>query len=301
VGTRHRLAALLPAVAVLLIAGCGGRANGGPPSPTPTPTPLSTIDLQYKLLAQFGPLQYCDPDSYPVGRPVTPAYVHTRLSQIAAQDPQTYQAILGHYQLTPPLTQQQEAQVYGDYKQLAAIQLTVNGGKYDFAFPARSQTSGQGTLIKGTIDKTGAIVVQSRTGYARPCPICLSASTMIETPTGPVVVTALRPGMPVWTADRSGNRQAAVVVEVGNTVAPLGHRVVHLVLADGRELWVSPGHPTADGRHVGDLAVGDRFDGSQVVTAELAAYAGRTYDLLPSGPTGFYWANGVLLGSTLRP
>jgi hypothetical protein len=26
---------------------------------------------------------------------------------------------------------------------------------------------------------------------------------------------------------------------------------------------------------------------------------GGTYDLLPSGPTGTYWADGVLLGSTL--
>jgi hypothetical protein len=25
-----------------------------------------------------------------------------------------------------------------------------------------------------------------------------------------------------------------------------------------------------------------------------------TFDLLPSGPSGLYWANGVLLGSTLR-
>jgi len=30
------------------------------------------------------------------------------------------------------------------------------------------------------------------------------------------------------------------------------------------------------------------------------AYSGdRTYDLLPAGPTGFYWAGGILLSSTL--
>jgi hypothetical protein len=29
-------------------------------------------------------------------------------------------------------------------------------------------------------------------------------------------------------------------------------------------------------------------------------YAGTTtYDLRPSGDTGFYWANGILIGSTL--
>jgi len=30
-------------------------------------------------------------------------------------------------------------------------------------------------------------------------------------------------------------------------------------------------------------------------------YAGeKTYDLLPAGDTGVYWANGILLGSTLK-
>jgi hypothetical protein len=43
-----------------------------------------------------------------------------------------------------------------------------------------------------------------------------------------------------------------------------------------------------------------RFDGSTVVSARRIAYRGGfTYDLLPSGPTGTYFANGVLLGSTL--
>jgi hypothetical protein len=28
--------------------------------------------------------------------------------------------------------------------------------------------------------------------------------------------------------------------------------------------------------------------------------ADQTYDLLPAGDTGLYWANGVLLGSSLR-
>ena len=38
---------------------------------------------------------------------------------------------------------------------------------------------------------------------------------------------------------------------------------------------------------------------SRVVSADLVPYAGTTYDLLPSGPTGTYVADGVLLGSTL--
>jgi hypothetical protein len=72
------------------------------------------------------------------------------------------------------------------------------------------------------------------------------------------------------------------------------------VLADGRELHASPGHPTADGRPLGSLAVGHVLDGSRIVLWALVPYAGeRTYDLLPAGPTGAYWANGVLLSTTL--
>jgi len=90
------------------------------------------------------------------------------------------------------------------------------------------------------------------------------------------------------------------VVEVGSMQAPAGHRMVHLVLADGRELLVSPGHKTADGRPAGTLRQGDELDGSTITFWELVPYTeGRTYDLLPSGATGRYWANGILLSSTL--
>jgi hypothetical protein len=76
---------------------------------------------------------------------------------------------------------------------------------------------------------------------------------------------------------------------------------VRLVLGDGRVVLVSPGHPTADGRRVGALRAGDPIDGAHVAAAERVAYGGgATYDVLPAGATGAYWANGVLLGSTLR-
>jgi hypothetical protein len=62
----------------------------------------------------------------------------------------------------------------------------------------------------------------------------------------------------------------------------------------------SPGHPLADGRPVGSVGTGDRVDGATVVSATLEAYGGgRTFDLLPDGPTGIYLADQVPLGSTL--
>jgi len=105
----------------------------------------------------------------------------------------------------------------------------------------------------------------------------------------------------VWTTDLGGRRIMGVVLATGHMMAPIGHEVVRLTLADGRTVLASPAHPTADGRLVGGLRPGDRLDGSVVVGAALVPYADvATYDLLPSGPTGTYFANGVLLGSTLR-
>jgi hypothetical protein len=76
--------------------------------------------------------------------------------------------------------------------------------------------------------------------------------------------------------------------------------VVRLVLADGRTVLVSPGHQTPDAGVVGELRPGRSFEGSTVVSARRIPYSGGfTFDLLPSGPTGTYFANGVLLGSTL--
>jgi hypothetical protein len=75
--------------------------------------------------------------------------------------------------------------------------------------------------------------------------------------------------------------------------------VIRVVLADGRAVVASPGHPTGDGRLVGELNPGDLLDGSRVTTTQSMPYAGNTWDLLPASSTGEYWANDVLLGSTL--
>jgi hypothetical protein len=113
-------------------------------------------------------------------------------------------------------------------------------------------------------------------------------------------VTDVKPGMIVWTAAIDGTRIAVPVVEIGSIQVPVGHLMVHLVLADGRELLASPGHRTADGRALGLLAAGEALDGSTISRWELVPYfADRTYDLLPVGPTGTYWADGIQLASTL--
>jgi hypothetical protein len=129
--------------------------------------------------------------------------------------------------------------------------------------------------------------------------ICLPSGDRIATPTGSVPVTQVRPGMMVWTLDASGRRIAAPVLLVSQRPAASGHYLVHVVLSDGRVVEASPGHPTADGRLVGELTRGATLDGSRIIAVELLKYSGDTWDLLPAGGTGAYWANGVLLGSTL--
>lgn len=138
-------------------------------------------------------------------------------------------------------------------------------------------------------------------GYIRACPICLAVNTLIDTPLGAVPIQQLQKGAPVWTTDKSGRRVAGVVVSTGRTPVPINHQMVRLILDDGRALFVSPGHPTTDGRTVGNLVARDFYDGARVVTSDLVDYGyTATYDILPSGETGFYWANNILLDSTLH-
>src|SRR6202022_4211756 len=69
----------------------------------------------------------------------------------------------------------------------------------------------------------------------------------------------------------------------------------------GRSVTASPNHPTAGGTPLESLHAGDSLDGAVITTIASEPYhADRTYDLLPAGSTGTYWADGVLLRSTVR-
>jgi len=133
------------------------------------------------------------------------------------------------------------------------------------------------------------------------CPICLSGNTLIDTPDGNINIKELKKGMPVWTSDSLGHRQPAIILKIGKAQVPPTHKMAYLVLDNGRELFGSQGHPTADGRTFGDVKPDDVIDNSYVKSVEIVPYGQEyTYDILPSGDTGFYWANGVLVGSTLK-
>ncbi|MBS3113533.1 hypothetical protein J4448_00365 [Candidatus Woesearchaeota archaeon] len=133
------------------------------------------------------------------------------------------------------------------------------------------------------------------------CPICLSGSTLIDTPNGNINIKELRSGMLVWTSDSLGHRQPAIILKIGKAQVPPTHKMVHIILNNGKELFASQGHPTADGRIFGDIKPDDIIDDSYVKSVKIVQYDQKyTYDILPSGDTGFYWANGILVGGTLK-
>jgi hypothetical protein len=282
-----------------------GTTPGAIPSPTPVASvaPLDRPELRYRLVDQLGRPLFCDPDFYPIARADEALLARLQLAAIRADAP-TYAAIVAHLRIDPSAVpnESQVLAIYREWKMLRAVLLRDADGRFGFDYIAAGSSSDAGWHVVGTIDAGGAIAVDGRDPSGPPpCPICLARGTRIATPEGERPVEGLRPGMAVWTSDGAGQRVVGRVAAVGSTPVPATHQVVHLVLSDGRTLDVSRGHRLPDGRRLGDLRPGDLVDGATVVSAALAGYAGgATFDLLPSGPTGTYWANGILLASTLE-
>ena len=302
--TRGTLGSLL--ATFVLLGGCQwvGWLPASSSSPSPGGEPLTEVEAKYALLAELGNLWYCDPDFYPIAFEDEQAAALRNWAEVTA-DASDLEAILQHlgWRSDRDLTDADKLTIYREWKVLRAMTLQASGGsswQFDL-FTLDGQAAEAGHRTVGTITNGGRIEVALREPSTGPaCPICLSRSTLIDTPNGRVPVERLRVGDVVWTIDPDGRRVAAPIEAIGSTRVPATHRVVHFVLADGREVWVSPGHPTVDGRTIGTLGPGDELDGGRVVSAQLVAYGGgATFDLLPAGSRGAYWANGILLGSSL--
>jgi Hint domain-containing protein len=295
-------------VSTIVVEAVGTPATAGPfptlAPPTPVPTlsvgALSPTELKYKILEQFPDFFFCDPDFYPIAREEEPVLVQQRFPALQANQ-EEFQAILNHNGLAgaTTFTDDQKLLMYREHKKLNAIHFEAVEDKYQFQIQTGAEGQ-QGSVITGTIDGSGSIDLQKQEPAIPTCPICLAKGTLIDTPRGPIPVENLRIGDPVWTMDGAGERVAATILRTSHIPVPATHHVVHVTLSDGRELWASPGHPTTDGKSLGNLAVNDLLDGGRVINVERLGYTETaTYDLLPSGDTGYYWANGILIGSTL--
>jgi hypothetical protein len=132
------------------------------------------------------------------------------------------------------------------------------------------------------------------------CPRCLPPDARIATPGGDAALAELTVGDRVLTLDLDGNRIEARVLAIESRTARVGHTMVRTTLADGRVIMASAEHPVADGRLLGVLRTGDALGDGVIVSVEVVPYDGdRTWDLVVSGPTGLYLADGVALRSTL--
>jgi hypothetical protein len=267
--------------------------------PTSIPGVYSLPELKYLLFSQYD-VFWCDPDFYPVARPGSEQA--NAIDQFAAiqANADEFNAILKYLSLDRKASYSDDEKllIYRQHKKLAyGVQITSSGDAYSFVLRVGQ---GQGWRYDGTITTSGNITITTKAASFNTCPICLTKGTLIDTPSGLVPVEQLRQGMEVWTLDKSGQRVPAAIVETVATPVPQSFLVVRITLEDGRTVSASPGHPSAARIALGVYQLGDILDGSQIIADERVAYTeGSTYDILPGGGTGLYWANGILLLSTL--
>lgn len=262
---------------------------------------LTLTEMRYVIMTRFAPLRYCDPDSFPVAQEGGEERGARTWWATVDKTGEEVTAIRRHLGLVGgELTEPSVLRVYRDHKRLQAIPLEEDDGTFRFAVRTEADKRGE-IATKGVISADGRIRITDQKRERSPgCPICLGGATLIDTPEGSIQVSDLRNGMKVWSVDATGTRIVATVVGTARRAVAAGHPMVRLTLADGRVVAASPGHPTREGRVFASLAVGDLVDGARIVSITVESSSEPyTYDLLPSGPTGAYWAGGVLVGSTL--
>jgi hypothetical protein len=304
---RIRAIFLFAIFAVVLLMSCQ-KTTTNTTTNTPTTTTVETTtstsaytisQLKYQLLAAYPDYFWCDPDFYPIAR--SGVEQQNAIDQFAAiqANREEFTAILTHLNLPDKAnyTDDEKLQIYREYKKLnGAVQVTAAAAGYTFTIRIGQN---QGETYQGTIAVNGLITVTGTTASINTCPICLAEGTLIDTPNGPVPVEKLQKGMTVYTQDLTGKKIAGVITATASAQSPTLFQIIRIALNDGRVVSASPGHPTTDGRTIGELKVGDSLDGGIVAAVTAVPYSGYTFDILPDGGSGYYWANGVLLKSTL--
>ena len=264
-------------------------------------TVLNQYQAAYRLHTAYPDYFWCDPDFYPVAREgAEQANANSQFSSLQGNRSE-FAAILGQLNLPlkPAYSDSEKLSIYREYKKISqAVSLTPEGGNYIFTLRVGKN---QGQTLHGTISGAGGISGLTAETSFNTCPICLSAGTLIDTPQGMTAVEAIQAGRLVWTQDRKGRRVSARVLKISHTSVPSDFQILRISLEDGRMLEASPGHPSAEMKALSEYRVGDILSGGRINMIEPQIYnKGATYDLLPGGDSGLYWANGVLLKSTLQ-
>ncbi|MBK8848470.1 MAG: hypothetical protein IPO27_18780 [Bacteroidetes bacterium] len=130
---------------------------------------------------------------------------------------------------------------------------------------------------------------------------CLPWFAKVSCPQGEVNIADLITGDTVWTISIDGEKIAVPILITNKVAVDNRHEMICIDLADGRNIKVTAAHPSVDkDSSIGDFEIGDLYDGSLIINKYVSVYTDNsTYDILPDGETGFYWINGILVGSTL--
>ena len=292
---------------ILASLGCS-RASDAPSASTlsPVATPpvvrspgpdLSVTDLKYLLIHHFGGVFVAEPVVLP--REIRLEQAQNAMPAIRDNE-EEFQAILQELGLEDSVTftDEQRLLVLDEKTKLNHVRLELSGDTYAFDLVIGGRNDRFD--VSATVSRQGTISVRSNEPSLGPLPVCLAGSTRMQTPNGDIQVRDLLAGTEVWTTDLSGARIAATIDKVASSPVPDGHEMIDLVLDDGRSLTASPRHPLADGRALEELVAGEIVDGARVVSARSVTYEeSHTYDISPNGSTGLYWADEILIGSTL--
>lgn len=129
---------------------------------------------------------------------------------------------------------------------------------------------------------------------------CLPAATLISTSLGAHAVSELKVNDLVWSYNSNNEKILVPIKKMNIQAIPKGYQMIELLLSDGRKLTVSPLHPDRYGCPLDELQAGDFFNESKVISKSIVVYnKPYTYDLLPDSETRLYFANDILVGSTL--
>src|SRR6266571_4887921 len=148
----HTMRRIAVAACLLVVAACGTPATfpGSPPS---------IPQLKFAVIDSVGRPVFCDPDSYPVGRPEQPNALKY-YQQI--RDDRPLNVAISEHEYLPPVGDLDDAQkltLYRAFKLLNAITLTPANGDYTFEItvhPDRYQ------LVDGVVRSDGRVEVTKR-------------------------------------------------------------------------------------------------------------------------------------------
>jgi hypothetical protein len=141
-------------------------------SPAAPSAALSAPELEYRLIARYAPVFFCDPDFYPIAREGQEQ--QNALDQFPAirANAAEFAAILDHLGVPDKAdyTADEKLSIYREHKKLTyGVQLTSSfGAGSDFTLRIGQ---GQGYRIVGVITLSGSIQETSRETSLNTCPV----------------------------------------------------------------------------------------------------------------------------------